>query len=216
MPVTVGRRALAVLVPAGPLAVAVLRVILPYYTVDPTATMVARVNSHQGAESAVLWLSLVAMCTLVPGTIAVGLLAVRRRPWLGSGALVVSLLGFTALPVVAVTDVVASAGARSGLRPDQVVALLDAVQRQPAITVAGLMFVVGHILGVALLGIALWRARVLPGWAGLLLSVSQPLHAFFALIVPNHLLDGCAWAMTALGFALAARVIVRTPEGNYR
>jgi len=44
------------------------------------------------------------------------------------------------------------------------------------------------------------------------LSVSQPLHAFFALVVPNHPLDGCAWALTAVGFALA----VRTPEGTYR
>jgi hypothetical protein len=208
-PISRVRVALAVLVPIGPLAVAVLRVILPYYTVDPTATMLAKVAGHQGAEAAVLWLSLVAMITLVPATIAVGLLAVRRRPWLGGTALVVSLVGFAALPVVGVADDVALAGARSGLTAAEVGRLLDVVQGQSAIAVAGLLFVVGHILGVVLLGIALWRAGVLPGWAGLLLSGSQPLHAFFALVVPNHLLDSCAWGLTAVGFALAASVIAQ-------
>ena len=210
------RIALAVLIPIGPLAVAVLRLILPYYTVDPTATMLTKVAGHPGAEGAVVWLSLVAMCTLVPATIAVGLLAVRHRPWLGGIALVVSLAGFGALPMVGVTDDVALSGVRSGLPSAEIVRLLDEVQRQPAIAVAGLMFVIGHILGVVLLGIALWRAGVLPGWAGLLLSISQPLHAFWTLVVPNHLLDGCAWGLTAVGFALAARVIANTPGGHSR
>lgn len=117
------------------------------------------------------------------------------------------------MPAIGVTDQVALSGMGAGLALDVTARLLDAVQGQPTVAIAGFAFVIGHILGVVLLGIALWRASILPGWAGLLLSISQPAHLFFALIVPNHLLDGCAWGLTALGFALAARAIFRTPEG---
>lgn len=55
-----------------------------------------------------------------------------------------------------------------------------------------------------LLGVVLWRSGLIPAWAGLLLAISQPLHAIFAVAVPNHVLDGCAWGLTALGFAVAA------------
>ena len=205
------RVALALLIPAGPLAVAILRVVLPYFTADTSATVAAKVADHQGAQGAVLWLSLVAMVTLVPGTIAIGLPAARRCPRLGTAALIVSLAGFSCLPVVGIADQVALFGSRAGLGPDVTVRLLDEAQRQPTIVVAGLVFVVGHIVGVVLLGIALWRAGILPGWAGLLLSISQPLHLIFAIAAPNHLLDGCAWGLTAVGFALAARAILGTP-----
>ncbi len=42
---------------AGPLAIAVLRGVLPYDTTDDTATVIAKVAANPGAQSAVLWLS---------------------------------------------------------------------------------------------------------------------------------------------------------------
>ncbi len=74
-----------------------------------------------------------------------------------------------------------------------------------------MIFVIGHIVGVVLLGIALWRGGILPGWARFILAISQPLHLVFAVIAPNQLLDGCAWLLTAIGFALAAVSVPRTP-----
>lgn len=200
------RWGLVAFVAIGPLAVAVLRALLPYYTGDSPAAMAAAIASHQAKEPAVLWLSLVAMLTIVPATVVVGRLALARRPVLGGVAMVVALAGFGALPVIALTDLLALSALRAGLPLAAVARLLGQAQGLPVIAIGQLIFVVGHILGIVLLGIALWRAEVLPGWAALSLSVSQPLHAVFALIVPNHLLDGCAWALTAVGFALAAGV----------
>jgi hypothetical protein len=194
------RVALALLIPIGPLAVAILRASLPYYTTDSATAVATKIAAHPGAEGAVLWLSLVAMWTLVPGTIAIGIAAARRSPRLGIPALILAVAGFASVPAISVADHIAVAGTNV----DVTARLLDAVQQQPTITIAGIVFVVGHILGVVLLGIALWRAGILPGWAGALLSVSQPLHLVFAVIAPNHLLDGCAWGLTALGFAIAA------------
>jgi uncharacterized membrane protein YdfJ with MMPL/SSD domain len=72
------------------------------------------------------------------------------------------------------------------------------------------VWVIGHILGTVLLGVALWRT--IPVWAALALIVSQPLHLVAAVIVPNHLLDGLAWLLTAVGFAVTAAVGVRAPR----
>jgi hypothetical protein len=72
-----------------------------------------------------------------------------------------------------------------------------------------MLFVVGHIVGLALLGIALWRGRIVPAWAALMIAISQPLHFVFAVIAPVHALDGLAWALTAIGFAAAAVVLMR-------
>ena len=62
------------------------------------------------------------------------------------------------------------------------------------------------------IGIALWRGRVLPAWAALMIAISQLLHVVFAIIVPVHALDGLAWGLTAVGFAVAAMAMVREPS----
>jgi hypothetical protein len=203
-----GTLGLALLIPAGPLAVAVLRGILPYRTTDSMTTMASGVAAHQGAEQAVLWLSMAAALTLVPGTIAIGVMAVRGARRLGTVATILAVAGFSSLPGVIAPDEAALTGTRAGLSPAAVGHLLDQVNSEPAVALAGVVFVLGHVLGVLLLGVALWRAGVIPAWAGLVLAVSQPLHAVFAVGIPNHVLDACAWGLTALGYAVAARALV--------
>lgn len=201
--VTTSRRlTVALLLAVGPLSVAALRTILPYSTTDTSADLFAKVAAHPGAESAVLWLALIATFTLVPATIAVGLRAVRGSRVLGTAGLILAVAGFSGLPAVAVSDQVASAAVAAGIPAGTAAGLLDQLAADPTSAVATGIFVAGHILGVVLLGIALWRGGVLPGWAALILALSQPLHLVFAAIVPNPLLDGCAWLLTAIGFAL--------------
>jgi hypothetical protein len=171
--------------------------------------MAAKVAAHQGAESIVLWLTLVALLTLIPGVIARGMLARRNAPRLGTIGLVLAFAAFMNLP--ATTDDVALAAARIGTSPAVTGKLLDSMGAIPALGLGTNLFVLGHIIGLALLGIALWRGRTLPAWAALLIAVSQVLHFIFAVIVPVHALDGLAWGLTTVGFAVAARVLVRQP-----
>jgi hypothetical protein len=206
------RLALASLIPLGPLSIAVLRTILPYDTMDTSTDILAKVTAHQGAETAVLWLTVLTVLTLVPGTIAIGLQAARRCPVLGTAALVTSVAGFAALPAIAVLDQVALSAARAGLPPDVSARLIDEIITAPTNAVPVQLFVIGHILGVVLLGIALWRGGIIPGWAGAILVISQPLHLIFAVIVPNNMLDGCAWVLTTVGFAVAAVSFARIPD----
>lgn len=199
----VPRAAVVLVAVAGPLAVAALRAILPYDTVDDTATIVAKVAADPAAQSAVVWLGYLALLTLPLGVLVAARLAVRARPLLGGIGAVLAWVGFTSLAFIVASDVTTLAGVTAGLPVATVAAITAAVEGSAAASVAVAAFVAGHILGTVLLGVALWR--VIPRWAAAALIVSQPLHLVFAVIVPNHLLDALAWALTAIGFAAAAR-----------
>ncbi len=199
---------LVLLAAAGPLAITVLRGILPYSTSDDPLTIVGRVGAAPGLQSAVLWLTYLALLTLPLGVLIVGRAAAAARPVLGRIAGVLAWLGFTSLFWTVAIDQLALAGSATGTPPTTVAALIDTVNAEPTVAVATLVFVAGHILGTVLLGVALWR--VLPRWVAAALIVSQPLHLVFAVVVPNHLLDALAWALTTLGFAWTAAVAGRT------
>jgi len=210
------RFALAVLMPIGPLAIAVLRLVLPYYTTDSNTIVAARTAAHQGREMIVLWMILVASLTLIPGVIAVGMLARTRAPVLGTIGLVVSFAGFMNLFGAGVgdQDSVSLGAARIGMGATTAGRLIDSIDAIHPVGLGGAIFIFGHIVGVLLLGIALWRGRLVPVCAAVLLAVSQLLHLTFAVFVPNHLLDGLAWGLTALGFAAAAIALVRHAAEN--
>jgi hypothetical protein len=208
---TTGRiphRAALLVAPLGPLAVAALRGLLPYDTVDDSSTIVAQVAAHPTVESAVLWLSWLALLTLPLGVLIVSGVAVRARPVLGAVAAVLTWVGFGSLAFLITPDQAALAGVAAGLPDATTAALLAAMDGHPVASTATSVFVVGHIAGTVLLGLALWR--VIPRWAALALMVSQPLHFVVAVVMPNHVLDALAWLLTAIGFAVAAAVGLRT------
>jgi hypothetical protein len=207
------RKALAILMPIGPLAIAIVRGILPYNTTDSNTVMAAKVAAHQGTETVVVWLTFIALLTVIPGVIALGLLARRHAPRLGTAGLVLAFAAFACLfwSTVAGADNVALGAARIGTAPHATGALLTSIGAIPPIGLGSNIFVIGHILGLLLLAVALWRGRAVPGWAALLLGASQILHFVFAVIVPVHALDGCAWGLTAVGFAVAAVALNREP-----
>jgi hypothetical protein len=199
---TLQRRAAVLIAPVGPLAVAALRGILPYDTVDEPATVVGKIAANPAAQSAVVWLGYLALLTLPLGVLVVGGLAMRAQPVLGGIGAALAWVGFTSLAFIVASDVATLAGVTAGLPNATVVAVTTAVDGSATASVALGAFVAGHILGTVLLGVALWRA--IPWWAAVALIVSQPLHLVFAVIVPNHLLDLLAWTLTGVGFAVAA------------
>ncbi|HYG93514.1 MAG TPA: DUF4386 family protein [Nocardioides sp.] len=200
--------ALALLAPIGPLAVALLRYLLPYETVDGAGEIVREGYADRDAMSLVLWLSLVAALTIVPGAIAVGRLVRAAAPRLTTVALILTVPGYLMLPMLAVLDHLVWMAAEAGASQDSATALLEAAH--PATAIATVIFVVGHVLGTVLLGVAMLRSALVPRWASIATIVSQPLHFVAAVIVPNHTLDGVAWGLNALGFAMVTVAVIRT------
>jgi hypothetical protein len=203
----------AVVLPVGPAAVAILRFVLPYATVDEPAAMAAGVAADPGAQSLVIWLGLLGALTIPASVIWIGRLTYARAHKLTVAALALAVPGYTALGAILASDVMLYAGADNGLDPQTLAALVS--NSHPAVAVAEVVFVLGHLVGTVLLGAALWRSRVVPVWAAILTTVSQPLHLVAAVFVVSHSLDLAAWLMTAAGFAAAGMAsLARTRQSK--
>jgi hypothetical protein len=182
---------------------------VPYRAADDSAAIAAKVAGHPNAETVVLWLTLVAMLTVVPAVIAVGLLAARHARRLGTWGMALAVAGFSLLFATTAIDFTALAGAQSEVGLDATTRILDEMSNSPTQLVASVVFVAGHVTGVILVGVALLRGRVISAWAAWALIASQPLHVVFAVVVPSNALDTAAWALTTIGFAAAAAAIGR-------
>jgi hypothetical protein len=204
-------RLLAVLVvPVGPAAVAALRFVLPYETDDSTRQAVSAVQAHPGTQSAVVWLGMVAVLTMVPGVLWVARLARHRSPRLTAAAVLLLVPGYLSLSMLVGTDAALWFGVTHHLPSVVLGDMYDGLH--PAMVVTGLLFVLGHVLGTVLLGAALWRSRAVPRWAAACVVAAQPVHVVAAVVLGSHALDLVGWGLNAVGFAVAASVIARTDD----
>lgn len=209
----ISRWAAAIVLPIGPAAVAVLRYVLPYDTVDDAKTMTAKVLAEPGRASAVLWLGFIAILTLVPAAYAAGKLARRRAPKLTLVALALLIPGYLALGWLMGADQLLWSGADTGMDAGALTRLAEATH--PTGGIAGVFFVLGHVLGTILLGVALWRSQVVARWAAIAVIVSQPIHFVAAVIVPNHTLDLIGWGLQAVGFAAVGWAILKLRNDDW-
>lgn len=197
----------ALLLPLGPAAVAVLRLVLPYYTAGSPQETVADVGRHPGAQSAVLWLGLIAAFTLVPGVIAAAGLCRAASPRLTAWALGLAVPGYLALTVMLASDQVLWSAHEAGLSTAQAAALYAAAH--PTVDIAIGVFIIGHVVGTVLLGTALVRSGRIPAWAGWVTAVSQPLHFVATVILGSPQVDFVAWSLTTIGMTMVARELLR-------
>jgi hypothetical protein len=197
------RRVAAVLMPIGPAAVAVLRLVLP---ADPAA--------HPGAQRLVVWLGLVAVLTLLPGALAAIRLLRRYTPLLATWIAALLVPGYLGMTALIAADAGTLGAIDLGLPAGQVTELSDATFAVPTMTILVLLFVVGHIAGTLLLGIAAFRARLMPRPVAVAMAVSQFVH-LAAVIGGWPVVDLLAWTTTAVGMAFLARVVLRTPDDEW-
>ena len=207
-------RVLAALVlPIGPLAVAGLRYVLPYFSATTPGETATDGLSAQGRQSAVLWLGLIATFTLLPGVLAVGRLTRRGAPRMTAAAMLLVVPGYLALTYMIGSDLVLWTGARAGLDRSALTELADTVH--PTSNVAVVVFVLGHVIGTVLLGLALLRSRTVPVWAAILTVVSQPMHFVAFVILGSPALDCASWMANSVAFAVVAMAILRMCDDEW-
>jgi hypothetical protein len=157
-----------------------------------------------------MWLAFVATLTLVPGAVAALSRTWRTAPWLSLVAGVLLVPGYLMLGSLGGADTVVPAGITAGIEPDVLVRLVDALGADPVAATSSTVFVLGHLLGATLFGVAMLRSRIVARPWAVVMLVSQPLHLVAAL-TGNHPLDLVAWGMTAAAMAAAAVAYVRHP-----
>jgi hypothetical protein len=210
----VSRWVAALVLPIGPAAIALLRYFLPYDTVDDVPTMVNKIVDNLDRSSLVAWLGFIGILTLVPGAYAVGRLTRRRAPWLTAIALFLVVPGYLALPWASSSDLFTWSAGTAGL---DVASITKAVEvTHGSMNLAGVVFVIGHVLGTILLGLAMWRSRIVARWAAVAVMVSQPIHFIAAVIIPNHTLDLIGWGLQAVGFAAVGWAILRMSDDEWQ
>jgi hypothetical protein len=200
----------AVLLPVGPAAVAVQRFVLPYRTTDGPEAVVAKVAVDPQAQSLLLWLALIGLLTLVPGVLGVARLTRRRAPRTTAAAVLLLVPAYLSMGWLVGSDVLLWVGVRVGVDQPTLVRLYST--DHPTTMVAAAVFVLGHVVGTVVLGVALWRSGTVPRWAAVLTLVAQPLHFTAAVLVGSPVLDLAAWGLNVVGFAAASAAILRLPD----
>lgn len=114
--------------------------------------------------------------------IGLGLLAMRRSPWLATIGMIFGLAGSLPFGVFVGPEALAAAVGRLGASPSNA-AIVHYVSSQGAIFLLFISWIVGHLLGYVLLGIALIRSRAIPLWAAIFIIVGIP---FQAAGYPTH------------------------------
>ncbi|MFJ9787464.1 hypothetical protein ACIRSS_48365 [Amycolatopsis sp. NPDC101161] len=200
----------ATLLPLGPAAIAVLRLVLPYDTTDDAAVVVRKVAAAPDTQSLVVWLGFLGMLTLVPAVLAAGRLTRPAAPRTTAAAMLLLVPAYLTLGLLVAGDAGVLFGVREHLPEPVVARLFEAVH--PVAVVAGVVFVVGHVVGTVLLGVAMGISGVVPRWAAALTTVAQPLHFVAAVVLGSHPLDFVAWGCNAVGFAALAVALLRAPR----
>lgn len=201
-----GRMLAALLLPIGPATVAVLRYLLPYDTTNSATEIVHKIATHPDRTNLIVWLGLVAVLTLVPAVVWVGRVTARTAPRLTAAALILLVPAYLSLAFVVCSDGIALYGVQHGMDAHTVADMYNGVH--PVVATAGFLFVLGHVIGTILLGVAMLRGCTIPRWAGVATLISQPIHFVAAILIGSHLLDLAGWGLNAIGFAAVSAVIL--------
>ena len=206
----------AVVLPLGPLLITLARGLMPYWTSDDRAVVVATSLAQPGRLDALLWLGFLAVPLLLLGVLAIGYLTRRGAPVLATVGTMLTFAAFAGIGALGSTDAVTLAGSEVGLDPATLERLLLAIENHPVNGLGVGLFVIGHILGLVLLGIALRRARVVPLWVAVATAVSQPVHFVSAVLIPSRLLDVVlGWGLTTVAFAAIGLAILRMRDDDW-
>ena len=200
----------------GPFGVTVIRAVMPYWTDDTTAEMVAGMAASPGRAAVMSWLSVVVTPFLFLSALAMGFVARRRAPLIATWGVAVLFGAYSLGSGAGAPDILVEALVKRGDDQASIAADAALLMDAPAMLTGAMTFVIGHLVGMVLVAIAVVRARVVAWWVGALIAVAQPIHVVSAVVVPNRLLDVVlGWGATTLGYAIVALAVLRTSDDEW-
>ena len=189
-----------------------------FYLLTPVAgdvtfqESVTSFEAHRGILETLKWFDAVFVVTLIPATIAVAWVARRGAPRLTTAGAVIALTGFlVGMPLFGGVMTPALVTVQHDLDVTSMAALDDAVHHEPLLGIASLLFIVGVVLGLGLLGGALIRSRSVPTWVGLAVMVGGATHPF----IPNNIAQGIGLFVAAAGFTGVSVALLRMTNDEF-
>jgi hypothetical protein len=199
-----------------PLAAALTLVSGLFLSLDPgtlsEAELTAAVYADPSHQGLLVWSGFLEALLFPIAVIWAGGATYARAPRLTTAAMILAVPGYLCLAwLVAGSDAIIWYGATHGLDQDLVTNMAWGVH--PAFNAALGIFVIGHTLGMVLLGMAAIRSRAIPLWAGVGLAVSQPIHFVAGGIVSDPAIalgmNTVAGVLTVVGLGLLGLAIFR-------
>jgi len=158
-----------------------------------------------------LFLSLIVPYVYSLSYVGLGLLAMKRSPWLATLGMACGFAAGVVWAAIADSITMLASMAQISLNP-----LFVTVQHHYyanwLILAFGAAWVIGHQLGYILLGIALARARVIPLWAACLFIVSVPIMGPIAYGTGLGLLQILGYVLVFIGSIPAALAMLRRSD----
>jgi Signal transduction histidine kinase, glucose-6-phosphate specific len=189
-----------------------------YYLLTPVAgdatfqESVTSFEAHRRILETLKWFDAVFVVTLIPATIAVAWVARRGAPRLTTAGAVIALTGFlVGIALLGGVMTPALITVQHDLDVTSMAALDDALHHEPLLGVASLLFIVGIVFGLGLLGGALKRSRSVPAWVGLAVMIGGATHPF----IPTHIGQGIGLFVAAAGFAGVSVALLRMTNDEF-
>src|SRR5215467_2670571 len=158
-----------------------------------------------------LFLSLIIPYLYSLSYICLGLLAMKRAPWLATLGMVCGFAAGIVWGAIADSMVMLNSMAQIDLNP-----LFVTVEKHYyanwTILTFGAFWVIGHLLGYILLGIALLRARVIPWWTAWLMIVSAPVMGPIAYGTKIGLLQILGYVLVFIASVPAALAMLKVRD----
>ncbi|HET8600145.1 MAG TPA: hypothetical protein VFL99_07455, partial [Segeticoccus sp.] len=206
------RWGLALLAPLPMLAVAAEAVFVPYGEFATAREQLTAGAAAPGRLTLALWMGFLGVLLAVPATMAVAWTVRRAAPRLALAGGLSCLVGFGMTWAIPNTDQVVRVAAEGGYDVTRVASVIDLAAGHPSANVAVGIFLVGQLIGLVLLGCALWRTPGAPRWAAVALAVSGPLHV---AVAGFPVAAAGSWVLTALGYAGASVALVRSRDEDF-
>ena len=191
------RVVIAVLLPLGPLFVAVAFALRPFTGSEEPAVIIAQILASPRTDL-LLWLGFLAPGLLLLGTVTAGHLARRGAPVLATIATTINALAFGLMSgAVASGDLITVAGGRAGVDPATILTITDAIENSPITGRAGHLGARPHPRhGPA-------GRRPAPSCRGgrpSCSAISQPIHFLAFVVLDDRYVDALAgWASPRSG-----------------
>lgn len=197
---------LAVIAPLPVLAKGIYYLLIPVDGDAGFSDTVAAFTAHRELLNVLTFLDVIFVVGMIPATYAVAWVARRGAPRLTTLGAAIALTGFLAgFSLLGGVETPALVTVQQGLDVTAMAGLNDALMTDPVLGIASLLFIVGIVFGLGLLGAALWRSRYAPAWMGVALMVGGATHPF----IPGHLGQGVGLLVAAVGFAGASIALLR-------
>lgn len=202
------RATLSIAIVGGPLTFLIGGVLAPAVHRSGQATISANMVANPVTNALHLAAFTVASFLLPIGGAGLGVLTYRDSRWLGTIGGGLAVVGWLPLSALTALDDLANIMAAT---PDSASAdLLDRFTTDAVMTSYLIIYIVAHLIAYVLLGLALWRARIVPWWAGWSMITSSPM-TVLAFALPG---ETGRVGITIGALALALLTVGSIPAGQ--